>query len=148
MTTDTATLLLISFALAAALYAFYTHFHRALLGAGVRALLELGANSPERAKTVGELELSDPVVFLRALRRGTSLTNLVTVEGVIPERLSRESAGDCRARFYIPPEREEKARALYGAGESILMPILVTLTAAILAGLVSALLPLLFTLGA
>ena len=129
-----------AFALAAGIFAFYTYYHKSVLGKFVRALLASGAFNPESAKTFAELDIAPTAAYEHALLGG-SLSRIVTVLGERPHPRRRGSAlpnpEDLAVlRFYIPAEKEAKARGIYSDDQSIVAPVVVTATALVLAVLV------------
>lgn len=139
--------LLAAFVLAAGAFAFYTYYHKSVLGTLVRALLGAGAESEETAKNFAELGLVPNALLLRALNEGSALCRVVSVVGQRPAavrvygRMMRDEEAFGRLRFFIAPEQEEKARGIYGDEISLFVPIFVTAASVVLAAALCAVLP-------
>ena len=87
----------------AILYGYYGQHH---LGRLVRRLLEEGADSPQRAKTLAETGFAKPT-YLRALRAGGILDKYLSASEALPEKRSR--ADISAAHYYIKEENKAVA---------------------------------------
>lgn len=128
--------LFFAFALAAAIFAFYTYYHKTVLGKLVRALLESGAESPETAKTFSELDIPPSATLARALRPTGALSGVVTVYGTPPTEQTLSARDDdalLTLHLYVAPEQRDKARGIYATEARIFVPIAITAAAAVLA---------------
>ncbi len=123
-------LLIPAFALAVALFVFYTYYHKRVLGEFVRALLVAEANSPETAKTTGELGAALTPAVSRSLLRG-ALSELVTIVPSDEGEVREETLSRCA--FFIRSDREKKARGIYAGDQSLFVSIFITAAAAVLA---------------
>lgn len=130
--------LIVAFGLAVSLFAFYTHYHKSVLGPFVRALLASGAESAETAKTAEELGVLLKPALVRALLHG-ALSSVVTV--VAREEGSGKERALDTCSFFIARQRREKAQGIYAGEESVFVPVLVTATALVLSLVVYLLFP-------
>lgn len=136
-----------AFCLAVTAYAFYTYYHKTLLGRLVRALLEVGAHCEEDARSFAELGVLPSKVLLRAVCGG-ALSRVVSVTGLCERparrfgrRAPRSEAEIAALRLYVPEESRRKAQGIYAAEQSVLAPILVTVATLVLTLIVCMLLP-------
>ncbi|MBP3685598.1 MAG: hypothetical protein J6J21_01065 [Clostridia bacterium] len=128
-----------AFFLAVAIFAFYTYYHKTVLGRLVRAILNSGAESPETAKTFAELDLVPTPAYERALLGSGSLSHIVSFVGTVPKKArilgqSNQQATETLSvlALYVSPERRRKAQSIYSAEQSIAAPIAVTAAALVL----------------
>ncbi|MBQ2253243.1 MAG: hypothetical protein II328_04590 [Clostridia bacterium] len=128
-----------AFFLAVAIFAFYTYYHKTVLGRLVRAILRSGAESPETAKTLSEMDLAPLAAYERALFGSGSLSRIVSYVGTVPKKArilgqSNEEAAKTLSvlAYYVSPERRRKAESIYSTEQSIVAPIVVTAAALIL----------------
>lgn len=84
----------------------YSLTTKAVCGRLVDALVKAGAESPEKAKTLGELGIKKNVILNLAFSRRTTLSSLIGADG---------DGEITDKRFYILPEHQIKAQGLYGA---------------------------------
>jgi hypothetical protein len=80
----------------------------------VAALLDQGCKDPESAKTLKELGVTGEAF----LRKGSAMRRVVSAVDESPETVGatlREAVSEKgEARYYVAPEAEAKARAMYG----------------------------------
>lgn len=119
-----------AFALAVALFVFYTYYHKRVLGVFVRALLEDGANSPETAKTPESLGAKLTPAVRRSLFSG-SLSDVVRIVAPEGEEVSEDTLWRCA--FFLAADKENKARGIYAGDQSLFASIFITAAAFVLA---------------
>ena len=139
----------------AATVAFYK---RKVPGKMVIALSEAGANSPEKAKTLLELGLSDKKGIINSLSRGTLGRMLYSVEkNGYNEKMKAELAGGKSGkkvkiiafkpnptsdRYYIPEDREKAMVKLFSEkGSGIFSYLLTIVLCIVMAAMLFALVP-------
>ncbi len=136
----------------AATVAFYK---RKVPGKLVIFLSEAGANSPEKAKTLSELGLSDKKGIIYSLRRGTLGRMLYSVEkDAYNERMKAELESGKKVkivtyqpkpqadRYYIPADREKEMVKLFSEkGSGVFSYILTILLCIVMAAMLFALVP-------
>ena len=114
----------------------YTYYQRNLVGRLVLALLEKECHSPESAATLADLGLERSVFIRKALRPSSVLSRFILAHHPNTNPDGKKSAFDfTTTRFYIPPEKKEKAVRYNRAGSTWLSVLL-----AVVGGLVFVLL--------
>ena len=98
---------------------------RSIYGKFVDALIRGEANSKDKAKTFSELGLKCNFLIVTALSRKTILSSLISCD-------NKEQEAEKR-RFYILPEHQVKAQALYGIEK--LSPLTVVIAIILLAAI-------------
>ncbi|MBR5817044.1 MAG: hypothetical protein IKY62_00205 [Clostridia bacterium] len=101
------------------LIAFFWNFlTRALFGALVASLVEKGAQSEDSALTLQEIGIKNKTLVDFALSRKSTLSRLVSVKA--PQ-------GDEEIKYFIPAEKREKAKSIYGARQGTLLSLVIAL---------------------
>ncbi len=110
---------------------FAMYYKRRVIGSFVRALREAGADSPETAKTLAELEQEHNVSVISNLKKSASLRRMITIyneetetEDPNPKKGNESIKIDENTRFYIAPEAITRSRVQYGDNPEPLWPIL------------------------
>lgn len=107
--------------------------NKKIMGAFARALINAGATDEENAKTLAELEQEDNISAINAMRRGKSLSHMVTAVGA-----ERDEKGmltvDESTRFYISEQGKARALRQYGESEPRLITLLLGIVAILAVG--------------
>lgn len=114
---------------------FMIFYHKRIIGAFVRALLEKQASSPESALSIYDLGFEKNALVKNALRSDTTLRRLVwelddnmqkREDGVIfSARSSRLDVNN--AKFYIPEENRIRAELRYSAKGTDVFAIIIAI---------------------
>ena len=134
---------------------FAAVYNKRMLGGFVRALIKAGANTPETAKTIGELGFGeDPFVrsALRgenALRRTVVLAEVARLDGADAKTAEKRGRSNKKekinfetARFYIPEQRRARAEIRYdNKGTGLVALLFSVLAFAVIAAIVYFILP-------
>ena len=117
--------------------ALYTTYQKSVIGRLVHALFEKGCHSPETALTLAELGLADHKLIRNALKPKSTVSNLVSSvsESENGSAPAKNGFDFSLARFYVSPEKKEKAARYEADGSSLL-----TLLFAVIGGLIIVLL--------
>ena len=145
---------------------FLSYYNKNYLGAVVRALVKMGANSADKAVTLGELGLAAHFLRVRAITSDNPLSKYVKIaneeEALLPEKKEssvskgvRKTFGRSRARrydaeklkIYILEEKRIQAEIRYSSkGTSLPIVLIGALLAFILAVVVVNCIPYLYDL--
>ena len=104
-----------------------TVYNKVILGSFVRALLDGGITSADKAMTLGELGHTNNIFVKFALRRGSTFRRILHTADDSHEADSRISLD--KARFYIPEENLVRAEKVYGKLGASIFSILVSILA-------------------
>lgn len=95
---------------------FWNLLTRILFGRLVAGLIEKDAKSEDSAVTLGELGIKNGGLVLFALSRKSTLSRLV---GIVIQEGER--------KYFLPAEKREKAKSIYGTQQGTLLSFVVAL---------------------
>jgi len=120
---------------------FGSFYVKQVLGAFVRKLLEVGADSPQNAKTMSELGFDKNYFVLNALKETSTLRKLISCDGDadVPENITAKKQRELNLgrRWYIPRELFDRAELMYDSRGNTIGVALISILAFMIAALIS-----------
>jgi len=120
---------------------FGSFFVKQVLGAFVRKLIEVGADSPQSAKSLSELGFDKNFFVLNSLKETSTMRKLIscTDEDDVPENITAKKQRELNLsrKWYIPRELFDRAELMYSSRGNTIGVALISILAFMIAALLS-----------